>query len=394
MVKIAAPRVADAPARPIRTVGDIVAGRGKGTRVDTKVRATLIVLLLVAFPVAAAEPRTICFGNEPSWSLQFTDPGDARLLIPDERPVEYRGSETHLDAIREQVWRGKPATGGGGDLVAFLSDSVCSDGMSDAKHPATARVSLPDGRFLAGCCRAVPASTAMPEPAARLEGPIWQLTNLRGLDPGVLRDGNRPVTVRFNAGLISGFSGCNQFFGTYTSDRDRVVIGPLAGSMMACEEPAMAVENAAQAALVGTFRYAFADDRLILLSGDVPIVTLQAQPASTLEGATWKITGFNNGRHAVVSPLLGTALSATFTRGAVMGSAGCNTYRATYTAQADRIAIGRVAATRKTCAGEGMMRQERDFLSALQSATTWSLEGKLLDMHRADGERILTAVGN
>jgi heat shock protein HslJ len=35
--------------------------------------------------------------------------------------------------------------------------------------------------------------------------------------------------------------------------------------------------------------------------------------------------------------------------------------------------------------------QEQQFLAALQSATTWTFEGGMLDMHRADGERVLTA---
>ena len=76
------------------------------------------------------------------------------------------------------------------------------------------------------------------------------------------------------------------------------------------------------------------------------------------------------------------------------GFAGCNTFRATYTAEADRIVIGTAAVTRMTCGGDGVMQQEREFLSALQSTTTWGFMGKLLDMHRADGERVLTAAGN
>jgi heat shock protein HslJ len=109
---------------------------------------------------------------------------------------------------------------------------------------------------------------------------------------------------------------------------------------------------------------------------------------------TWKITGFNNGRQAVVSPLTGTTLSATFKGGWVEGFAGCNTFRATYTTETDRIVIGPAALTRMSCGGEGIMRQEQEFLSALQSATTWGFMGKMLDMHRADGERVLTATGN
>jgi len=359
-----------------------------------KALGILFVLFLSAFPVLAAEPPMICFGNEPSWGLEFTDPGRARLLLPDTPPVAYKGSETRLDVFHERAWRGKPETGGGGDLVAFLRDAVCSDGMSDTQHPVTARVSLADGRFLAGCCRIVPAPAAAPAAATSIEGPIWRLTYVRGLDPIALRDAARPVTAGFKAGRISGYSGCNQFFGPYTVDRDRVVIGRLAGSMMACEERAMAVENAVHAALSGTFRYVLADRHLTLLSGTEPVLTFEAEPAPALEGVTWKITGFNNGRQAVVSPLSDTALSVTFKDGFVEGSAGCNTFRATYTAQADRIVIGPAAVTRMTCAGDGVMRQEREFLSALASATTWGFMGKQLDMHRADGERVLTAAAD
>lgn len=227
-----------------------------------------------------------------------------------------------------------------------------------------------------------------------IEGPTWRLTYLRGLDAITLRDATRPVTAGFKAGRISGFSGCNQFFGPYTFDRDRVVIGPLAGSMMACEKPAMAIENAVHAALAGTFRYVLADGHLTLLAGTEPVLTFDAEPAPKLEGVTWKITGFNNGRQAVVSPLSGTALSVTFKDGRVEGFAGCNSFRASYTAEADRIVIGPLATTRMICKGNDVMQQERQFLSALESATNWGFMGKLLDLHRADGERALTAAAD
>lgn len=241
---------------------------------------------------------------------------------------------------------------------------------------------------------AFPVAAAEPEAATSIEGSIWRLTDVRGLDPIVLRDATQPVTAGFKAGRISGFSGCNQFFGTYSFDRDRVTIGSLAGSMMACDEPSMTLERAVHTALTGTFRYVLAYHGLTLLSGTEPVLTFQAEPAPTLEGVTWKVTGFNNGRHAVVSPLSGTTITATFKGGLVEGFAGCNTFRAKYTAGADRIVVGPAAVTRMTCGGDGVMQQEREFLSALESTTTWGFIGKLLDMHRADGERVLTAAVN
>lgn len=227
--------------------------------------------------------------------------------------------------------------------------------------------------------------------AMTIEGPIWRLTSLDGLDPGMLRGAMRPVTARFNAGRIDGFSGCNSFFGAYTIDGDRVVIGSLGGTMMACPDAPMAVETAVKRALAGTFRYTLADRHLTLDAGAAPVMVFQMEPAPVLEGAAWKVTGFNNGRQAVVSPLPGTTLSLTFKGGTVAGFGGCNSFRAKYTATADRVVIGPAAATRKLCMGEGVMQQEREFLAAVEAATTWAFDGRLLDMHRADGERALTA---
>ena len=89
-----------------------------------------------------------------------------------------------------------------------------------------------------------------------------------------------------------------------------------------------------------------------------------------------------------------TTLAVTFTQGSVEGFAGCNTFRASYTIEADRISLGPAAVTRMTCNEDNVMRQERQFLSALESATTWSIARQMLDMHRADGERVLTATGH
>ena len=253
------------------------------------------------------------------------------------------------------------------------------------------RMALPRGTLVVLLLMAFPAAAAEAGAATSIEGTVWRLTDLRGLDPIVLRGIPRPVTATFSAGRVSGFSGCNQFFGPYAIDGDRVTIGAVAGSMMACEGPSTKVENAVHAALAGSFRYVLAERRLTLNAGAEPVMAFQAEPAPALEGVTWKITGFNNGRQAVVSPLPGTALSVTFRNGMASGFAGCNTFRASYTAEVDRIVIGPVALTRVSCGGEGVMQQERQFLSALQSATTWGFMGKMLDMHRADGERVLTA---
>ena len=73
-------------------------------------------LLASALPACAEDPQLICFGSEPSWGLEFSGRSSARLLLPDQRPVYFRGSETRLDALKESAWRGKAAGGKGGSV--------------------------------------------------------------------------------------------------------------------------------------------------------------------------------------------------------------------------------------------------------------------------------------
>jgi heat shock protein HslJ len=337
-------------------------------------RAGAVLILASAFhalPAAAAEPRIVCFGNEPSWSLRFDGGGRATLAFPDGKPVEYRGRETRLDFLKERAWRGTPAGDAKAVVVAFLRESACSDTMSDTAHPLSARVSLPDGRLLAGCCRV---------PASPLEGTTWRLTS-------------DPLTVRFADGRASGFSGCNRFNGGFKRDGDALTVGPLAGTMMACPEPRMAIEKAFLDGLSGSHRVAIAGDRLTLTPASGSPLVFQAEPEPTLEGVTWKVTGFNNGRSAVVSAVTGTRLTLTFEDGMVRGSSGCNTFRAPYTSEGNRLSIGPAVTTRKACGAEGVMEQERKFLAALKTAQVWTVESMTLDVHRADGERVLNATG-
>jgi heat shock protein HslJ len=155
----------------------------------------------------------------------------------------------------------------------------------------------------------------------------------------------------------------------------------------------MAIEKTFRSALTGALRKAISGDRLTLTSASGDALAFQVEPAPTLEGVDWGVTGFNNGRQAVVSPVLGTKLTMTFSGGMVQGSSGCNTFRAPYTSQGNRLSIGPVTSTRKTCPAEDVMKQEREFLAALESAKVWAMDGGMLDVHRADGERVLTAFG-
>jgi heat shock protein HslJ len=117
----------------------------------------------------------------------------------------------------------------------------------------------------------------------------------------------------------------------------------------------------------------------------------ELEPKPSLAGVKWEVTGYNNGRQAVVGPQLGTQLTIAFKDGKVSGSSGCNSFHGPFKADGNALSIGPLATTRKWCSKEGVMEQEREFISALQTATTWAIDRGMLDVHRKDGERVLTA---
>jgi heat shock protein HslJ len=86
-----------------------------------------------------------------------------------------------------------------------------------------------------------------------------------------------------------------------------------------------------------------------------------------------------------------SSITMSFKDGQVAGSAGCNNFHGTYATEGSKLTLGPLATTRRACE-EPLMTQEQQFLAALASAVTWSIDGNVLDMHRADGERAIWAV--
>jgi heat shock protein HslJ len=81
-----------------------------------------------------------------------------------------------------------------------------------------------------------------------LTGTSWEATgynNGKQAVVGVLA--GTALTADFGKdGNLSGNSGCNTYNGGYKVNGDQITIGPLASSMMACEEPAGVMEQEAQ----------------------------------------------------------------------------------------------------------------------------------------------------
>lgn len=227
-------------------------------------------------------------------------------------------------------------------------------------------------------------TTMPPADAPDLNGTAWVLSSLPGqtLQPGAT------ATARFEGGRVQGTDGCNRFTAPYAAAGSTLQVGPRgASTMMACAPAVMKQAEAFMGALSGARGYRVEAGQLHLVSGTGTVLATFAAQSQSLAGTAWSVTGFNNGREAVVSVLNGTKLTLAFSAdGRVSGSAGCNRFTAAYAAEREKLAIGPAAATRMMCARpEGVMEQEREFLKALESVATARFEGDRLELRTAAG---------
>jgi heat shock protein HslJ len=197
-------------------------------------------------------------------------------------------------------------------------------------------------------------------------------------------------SATFEAARLSGFNGCNSYATPYRLDGPTLALGLITQTLIGCQAPASEVESAFGAALDRVARWRIANGELVL--ADTNDGELLRFCPATPDGS-WTVTGYGPG-DAVVRPLEGTTLTATFTEdGEIRGGAGCNTYRAPFTVDGTAIEVSRPASTKKLCAQpDGVMEQEAAYLEALAGAERFRLDGRRLQLGRADGTVAVTLV--
>lgn len=246
------------------------------------------------------------------------------------------------------------------------------------------------GGLAAGLWLALTPALAAPA-SGSLEGTAWVLSALGGRAPL----SEQALTLRFEKGRVAGSDGCNRYAAPF-SQRDRsLTVNPrMITTQMACAPKLMDQAAAYRAALTGSRGYRLEGGRLRLIGADGTTLASFVPQSQSLAGSRWSVTGFNNGRQAVTSPLTGTALSLDFAAaGRLSGSAGCNRYTATAQLSGETIRIGPPAATRRLCSQPpGVMEQEQQFLRALPTAATARQEGTRLELRRADGALAVTLI--
>jgi heat shock protein HslJ len=241
---------------------------------------------------------------------------------------------------------------------------------------------------------ASPGFAADPVPAASESVPVITLTPWRLLAYRVedalkpMEPSEAPPQIVFTDGQISGRVGCNQFSGAYSLDGDRLKIDPrMAMTMMACEEPLMAIDEAVTAHLAATTRYRISGLRLELVDAeDQVLLLLEALRETPLVGVTWRLDRYNQGDRTLVAPVAGTEITMTLSGdGRVTGSDGCNRYMASYSAREGFLSIRSGATTRMACRKPAVAEQATAYMAALSSVRRYQIDGNTLSLTGDDG---------
>ncbi len=186
------------------------------------------------------------------------------------------------------------------------------------------------------------------------------------------------VRLSFADGQFGASGGCNSMGGSYVVDDDRLAVGQMMTTEMACEPALMeqdqwlaALLDGALVALAGdTLTLAKDGDRLSLLDREV------ADPDRPLIGTRWVVDGLVE-NDAVSSLPAGVVATLTFSAGRVDVEAGCNRGGGAASATDTLLTFGPIALTKMACEG-GAMEVERLVSEVLSGDVPYSIEAGIL----------------
>jgi heat shock protein HslJ len=129
--------------------------------------------------------------------------------------------------------------------------------------------------FLLLACqhKSVPHTKVEP-PGKPLENTYWKLVQLSGIT-GNLPNTKKDLYLQMKNGIVNGFSGCNNFFGSYSFQNDSLHFESMVATKMFCSKT-MDLENNLLGTLAETNLYHISSNELELLHNQVPLAVFVA----------------------------------------------------------------------------------------------------------------------
>ncbi len=138
--------------------------------------------------------------------------------------------------------------------------------------------------------------------AAGIEGIQWYLQEVAGSQISPMANNKQPH-IMLNSGRkqATGFSGCNNFFGSYELDGASLKFGPVGSTRMACPDLEMSLETEVFKALEHTRTWKIQGGELLFLSDNDVLVRFSREKIQGLFGPVWQWvqTLYNDDRKVV-----------------------------------------------------------------------------------------------
>lgn len=220
----------------------------------------------------------------------------------------------------------------------------------------------------------IKAGQAVPA-AAGIEDTKWQLVELSNEPVSPLGGEKRPhILLDSTQNKVTGFAGCNNFFGSYEIDEVALKFASLGSTRMSCPDLQLNLETEFLNALDQTAEWEIKDDVLFFLDGGDVLARFINEDNSEITGTVWQWeqTRYNDDRKVV--PADPKNYTVQFRGdGTLNVKADCNQKGGTYSASAEekRLSIEITHSTMAACS-EGSLEDE--FVRALFTAAVYFIK--------------------
>ena len=233
-----------------------------------------------------------------------------------------------------------------------------------------------------------------------LRGALWVLVSLGDVDEPQAPVEGANFTAQFTrnpespSGVVAGTTGCNEYSAAYVSNEQEIKINlPQKTLNESCVPGLFEQEQAYFLAMNDASSYSILGNTLILpYDGGRQALVFNAsqteiagkRPLAELDQTQWFLHFTNN------APILpGTLMDARFSiaedglSGTLSGSAGCNSYHATF---GESLGVETTLTSTTTCfTPDGIMIQEKNFVSSLSRTYGYWLTGNQLVLNTGQG---------
>lgn len=192
---------------------------------------------------------------------------------------------------------------------------------------------------------------------------------------------------------LGGTTGCNSYGGEYSLGSGTITIGALSQTEMACEEPLMQQEANVLSILADATVITLEDG--VLSVGRLGGSMLQfvdravAFPGAELTGTRWIAdTLIRGGAAMTLVPGSEVTLLLDAASSEATGSAGCNTFTASFESDRTQVTFGPIVATEIGCEQQAIMEQEAFVLATLGGEMRAEIDGTRLTLTAKTGDAI------